>query len=416
MPPSSSATEPRPAVSTPTGSVQLELKTSFDGLEALASEWDAAVTRLGGPIYMTFQWARTWWEFYGAGCQLRLFLFRRAGELVAVVPLYMDTIGFAPFGLKVARIVGAALPPKIFDPPIDPDCARDVWREIIRNLFGRDGCDVLSFGPVAEAHPALQAAVEASRQESGSVQPGEITAKEVQTIYHLPATYDEYFAALDSKERKTRRKKLRELEAVAPVTTDVIEDPAGVVKEFETFVEQHTTQWQSEGRPGHFHAWPRALEYNRALVARLAPLGRVRFYRLMSGDQVITRQYTYALGDRLYAELPARAFGDPWDRFSLGCTSQIKLIESAIQGGVKRMDSGLGHYEYKFLTGGIETPVSVLYLRNAGSWSNLRVRLWGRFHGLLLLFLHKLWYRKIMPHLPAMFRSGQSQLLLRLEF
>jgi hypothetical protein len=333
-----------------------------------------------------------------------------------LVPVYIDTIGFVPLGLRIARLVGASLPPKIFDPPIEAASAVAVWRHVIQGLFGKDGCDILSFGPVAEAYPAAQGVGEACRLESKLVGPVDIRPKDVQTIYSLPETYEAYFESLDSKERKTRRKKLRELEAVAAIRTEVVDDPALVKQEFESFSEQHTTQWQAEGRPGHFHAWPNALEYNRALVAALGPLRRVRFYKLYSGDQVITRQYTYVLGTTLYAELPARAFGDPWDRFSLGCTSQIKLLESAIQGGVKRMDSGLGHYEYKILTGGVETPVTVIYIRRNSGLSGLRFKLWGKFHEFLRLFLHKIWYRKVMPHLPKMFRSGQSELLLRLEF
>lgn len=396
--------------------LQCEVLTRFDGKDSLAQDWDAAVVRLGGPIYMTYHWLKTWWDFYGAGCQLRVFVFRHEGRITGLIPIYFDTIGIAPFGLRVARIVGSALPPKIFDPPMEPEFAVDMWRQLIHRLFGSDHCDLLTFGPVAESHASVESIARASELERAMVQTPDVQTKDVQTIYHLPASYDEYFAALDSKERKTRRKKLRELEAVAAVRSDVVADGSLVHAEFDTFVEQHTRQWQSEGRPGHFHAWPNALEYNRALVKNLAALGRVRFYRLYSGDQVITRQYGFVLGDRLYAELPARAFGDPWDRFSLGCTSQIKLIESAIQEGLKRMDSGLGHYEYKILTGGIETKVASIRLQSSGSWSKLRTRVWTKIHTVLRLFLHKIWYRKVMPYLPAMFRSGQSKLLVRLDF
>jgi CelD/BcsL family acetyltransferase involved in cellulose biosynthesis len=398
------------------GGLTCEIKSSFDGLDSWSEEWDKAVVELGGPIYMTYHWLKTWWSFYGRGTALRLYVFRRDGRIVALIPIYLDTIGLAPLGLRVARIVGASLPPKIFDPPVAEECAAEVWRKVIQELFGKDGCDILSFGPVAESYPAARGIGEACQAESSLVDPAEFRQKEVQTIYHLPATYEAYFESLDSKERKTRRKKLRELEAVAPVRSEVIDDPALVKAEFEAFNEQHTTQWQSEGRPGHFHAWPNALEYNRALVNALGPLRRVRFYKVYSGEQVITRQYTYVLGNRLYAELPARAFGDPWDRFSLGCTSQIKLLEAAIQGGIQRMDSGLGHYEYKILTGGVETPVNVVYIRRSGGWSGFKFKAWGKFHEFLRLFLHKIWYRKVMPHLPKMFRSGQSELLLRLDF
>src|SRR4030095_7359897 len=115
----------------------------------------------------------------------------------------------------------------------------------------------------------------------------------------------------------------------------------------EAFVTQHTEQWQSEGRPGAFHAWPHGLEFNRALVASPTGRERVRFIRLLAGDQVVANQYTFGFGKTLYCELPARIVGASWERFSLGCTSQIRLIDAAIEEGFQTLDSGLGHYEYK---------------------------------------------------------------------
>jgi hypothetical protein len=52
--------------------------------------------------------------------------------------------------------------------------------------------------------------------------------------------------------------------------------------------------------------------------------------RLMLGDQVIANQYNYAFGRSLFAELPARVVGAEWDRLSLGCSSQLKLLEAAV--------------------------------------------------------------------------------------
>jgi len=399
-----------------TDGIICQVYESFDGLESSRGEWDQAVLDLGGTIYMTYDWARTWWRFYGAGRQLRIYQFRREGRLIGILPLYLDRIGFPGIGLTVARLVGASIPPKVFDPPIGGAFAEEIWTLVVEKLFRDEGCDVLSFGPVAAEYPATAGLAPACARMSKWVCEPQIVSREVQTIYYLPKTYDEYFASLDSKERKTRRKKLRELEAVHAVRTEVLDAPEQVGGEFEEFVLQHTTQWQSEGRPGHFHAWPNALDYNRALVETLGKLGRVRFYKLYGGDTVITRQYTYVLGNTLYAELPARAFGEQWDRHSLGCTSQIKLLEDAIRGGVTRMDSGLGHYEYKILTGGKETPVQVIYLHRKGASSALRIRCWQKFNELLKLCLHKVWYRKVMPRLPKAWRSGQSELLMRLDF
>src|SRR5260370_26534252 len=320
------------------------IETSFDGLDSLREQWDRAVLELGGTHYMSDDWSRLWWQFYGANKDLRLFIFYSGDEIVAIVPLYIDSIGLAPFGLKLARLVGANAPPRVFDPPVHKAYASQVWEAIVTHLFARQRCDLLSFGPFSEHYqPAfsLQQVVEAHPElvrQPVTVQRG------VRTVFPLPSTYEEYFNSLDSKERKIRRKRLRELENARPVRTEVVRNSGSVEKEFEEFVRQHTSQWAGEGRPGHFHAWPNALEFHRALVGAQGRLGRLRFIKLMAGDQVAANQYTFAFGKTLYAELPARLSGRQWERFSLGCTSQIKLIEAAINEGFKAMESGMGHY------------------------------------------------------------------------
>jgi CelD/BcsL family acetyltransferase involved in cellulose biosynthesis len=134
------------------------------------------------------------------------------------------------------------------------------------------------------------------------------------------------------------------------------------------------------------------------------------------GGQLVASQYNFAFGRNLYAELPSRAFGGEWDRLSLGCSSQVKLLEAAIAEGFDTMESGLGHYDYKVLLGGREHNAVVLRLRAARASSRLRGRANAASRDLLLLFWHKLWYRRILPRLPKAFRSGQSQLMLAHDY
>jgi len=389
---------------------------SYEGLDALRAEWDQAVIDLEGPVYMSYDWTRLWWQFYGKGRRLRVFIFKVGEHIVGIVPVYIDFIGLPSFGLRLARLVGASIPPKVFDPPIAEEWATKIWTEVIRQLTGRDQCDLLCFGPVSSNYKVVESLQDACRQQGGLVACCQMLQRDVRTVYHLPRTYDEYFNALDGKERKVRRKKLRELEGVWPIRTEIVRDADAILAEFEAFAEQHTRQWQADGRPGHFHAWPNALDYNRALVKTLGHLDRVRFYKVMAGQNVATNQYTYAFGKTLFAELPARLCGPEWERFSLGCTSQIKLIEAAIRDGIERIDSGLGHYEYKILSGGKESPANVIYVLRKGMLSYSRVCTFRRLGGLMRLLLHKVWYRNIMPRLPGGRRTGRSRFLLRLDF
>ncbi len=392
------------------------IETSFDGLDTLREQWDRAVLALGGPLYMSYDWCRLWWQFYGASKDLRLFIFYSGEGIVAIVPIYIETIGLAPFRLKLARLVGANAPPRVFDPPVHKAYASKVWEAVVTYLFARERCDLLSFGPFSEHYqPAfsLRQVVEAHAElvrKPVTVQRG------VRTVFPLPSSYEEYFNSLESTERKIRSRYLRALERAWAVRTEVVRDPGSVEREFEEFVRQHTSQWAGEGRPGHFHAWPNALEFHRALVGAQGRLGRLRFIKLMAGDEIAANLYTYAFGKTLYAELPARQTGRQWERFSLGCTGVIKLIEAAINEGFQDMESGMGHYDYKVRLNGKEQRVAVLRVRAKGAASRVRAWACSAAREIVTLFAHKIWYRRICPRLPKSMRTSQPAAAISYDF
>src|SRR5579862_8234435 len=233
----------------------LKLETEFPTDEKLAQQWDRLAVETEAPVYMSFDWLRLWWQFYGRNCQLRLFLFSAGDALVGVLPVYLTWVGFSPFKVKVARLVGANIPPKVFNPPVMEAWSYDIWSTVLRHLFERDRCDVVSLGPVSETYKGLPSLKETAFNGRLSGVEAALSDRDVHTVYHLPKNSEEFFATLDSKERKVRRKKLRDLEAKGPLRVEVLKDPVSVEREFGNFVRQHTTQWEAEGRPGHFHAW-----------------------------------------------------------------------------------------------------------------------------------------------------------------
>lgn len=130
--------------------LEVRLETSFLGLDPLREAWDEAVAESGGSICMSYDWSKTWWEFYGADKQLRIFLFYSDSKLVGVVPIYSDCIGFKPLQLTVARLVCANIPPKAFKVPVRFAWAETAFQAILRQLLEVDRCDLISIGPVSE--------------------------------------------------------------------------------------------------------------------------------------------------------------------------------------------------------------------------------------------------------------------------
>ena len=111
----------------PSGSVQFVVVDSFEAAGMDAAEWNRAVERLGRPVYMTWHWLRIWWQFYGQRDSLRIFVFREGGDIVGLLPFYVSQLGLSPLSVQVARLVGANIPPKVFDPPWPEGTDAPVW-------------------------------------------------------------------------------------------------------------------------------------------------------------------------------------------------------------------------------------------------------------------------------------------------
>jgi hypothetical protein len=387
---------------------------SFDELDHLRDTWDEVVLRTSGSIYMTYDWVRVWWMFYGESAKLKLFLFYAAERLVAIVPIYIDTLGWGPFRLRVARLVGSNIPPKVFNPPVPCPCAEDVLGEVVRQTMGA-GCDLLSFGPVCESQGWAVHFHAVCTDGSHKVVQRE-SEYGVHSVFELPKTVEEYYAALSANERKNRRYYLRLLKKEYDTCVETISDPTYVVEEFDRFSQQHKRQWVAQGQSGHFGGWPRALEYNRSLVEAQGKLGRVRFIKLLANGEVISNHYTFAFGDRYFWELPARAVDPKWDRLSLGNTAVTTKVTQAIAEGIHQMEAGLAHYDYKVRLGATEYPVLTFRVVAAGILARARFALFSLVRACVCTVYHKIWYRRVMPKLAPFFIRPQWRWWLRLDF
>lgn len=392
-----------------------KVAATFAELSLNREAWDEAVLLLGGNIYGSYDWLKTWIEFYGEGKQLRLFVCSTGERIVAILPVYIDDIGFGPFKFRVARLVGANIPPKAYALTIEAAHVDSVCDAVLKQLFEADGCDVLSLGPIGE----LQQAMEPWRQSCkrnplvGRLQ----TLKNVHTIFWTPESMDKYYEGLSKHEKKNRRKyELRMLAKEYDVKVDILTDPAQSEEGFDKFAKQHAEQWHEERKPGHFGSWPKALEYNRALVRAHARLGRMRFIRILANNEVIANQYTFAFGDAYTWELPSRAVDPKWSRFSLGPTAIVTMIECALKEGKKSIEGGLAHYDYKLRLGAKEYSANVLRITSSRPRSLKLLRVFGLLRRIADIVYRKVWYRRVAPKLPKFFWRPQPMWWLRLDF
>jgi CelD/BcsL family acetyltransferase involved in cellulose biosynthesis len=392
------------------------VERSFADAANFKKAWDDLAAATGAGVYLTYDWSRLWWEFYGANRPLRLLLFFAPDELVGVLPLYIDRLGPWPVGLRLARLVGSNVPPKAFNPPVQPAWAEAVFQGLIGQVFGADACDALSLGPVSERHAPFGGFESAARAAPDVVSEVRVLSHGVHSLFELPATYEQFVGAMPAGERKKHEYETRVLKRERSFQVDVVREPERLASEYDRFVVQHALQWEAEGKAGHFGAWPKARDFNRALLDTLGRLDRARFVRLLSGDDVIASQYSYAFGRSFFWELPARVVGPDWKRFSLGRTGAMAVIQTAIGEGCTTVEGGLGHYDYKVKMGAREPQARTFWLTGAGAGSRWRTRLARFASASLRLGYHKLYYKRVRPRLRFRRHAPQSALWLRFDF
>lgn len=393
-----------------------QLFGSFADLEGVEPEWETCALRLGASVYNSYCWTRCWWDYYGKGNELAIFVVRDSGQVVAVLPFYIESIGWGPTSLRVARLVCANLPPKAFRPVVGPDYAEWVFEQVIRELIGNNRCDLLSYGPFSERHEAGAALAGVGERMSDQVERSSLSWESTHSVFELAPSLDDYLNRLSREERQQRKRKLRGLLKDPRIRCDVISNAASVENEFEEFVELHRQQWNVKGKAGHFGSWPQGLEFNRSLVKEMGKRGTVRFIRACCDGRTVSSQYTFAYGKAYYWELPARALEPEWEKLSLGPSGILLMIEEGIKEGMSFVEGGLARYDYKKRLGATEFRIGRVRILGKGKARQRRFRFARTLQRMFELVYHKIYYRRIMPRLPWTRGRQVSPWAVRLDF
>jgi hypothetical protein len=347
------------------------------------------------------------------GNSLFLFLIKR---IVSILPMYIDSLGIFPFNLKVARIIGANNPPRIVDPTLKKRCIAEILESALRYLLLKKKCDVVSFGPLSDNWQEMPVLMDAASHWPKMISTVNESFIGVYSCFMLPASFEAYESSLSKKERKKYCYESRYLKKHFDVDSQVLKDPVAAENEFKKFEKMHTKQWQEEGRPGHFKAWPNAEDFNIELTRIFAGRGRLRLFKHSNSNASIAYQYTFVFGNTYYWQLPARNIESQWKKYSLGSIGVIDMIKTAIDEGITKIEAGIGHYDYKIKLGAQEYPASVIRIAPNRFASKLRLFLFRGIYYLVDVFYYKIWYQRLQPRLPAFFQRPIWKLWIDLSF
>src|SRR5260221_13602661 len=85
-------------------SLHLELITRLEQFEALQSDWNALLHyNATNEIFLTWEWQRTWWQFYHPGTLWVITARNETGQLVGIEPRFLDQPDLAIRPIRYAQ-------------------------------------------------------------------------------------------------------------------------------------------------------------------------------------------------------------------------------------------------------------------------------------------------------------------------
>jgi CelD/BcsL family acetyltransferase involved in cellulose biosynthesis len=338
--------------------MHVERITNWPELEALEHDWNALVE---GPPFRSWDWLATWWKHYGTESQesnnRRTQLGGRRLNVLAVYDVVADDagsarqlIGVAPWYLDENPVMGSALR-WLGDGEIctdhlslvcKPEDASRVATAVAEALTTvHDDWDRIDLKAV-DADDAAVGQLLAAFEERECV----VTQSAADACWavELPATWDEYLAAIS----KSHRKQLRQLERRVLDSDRVrwypVQNAAELDAAWTVLVDLHQRRRKSLGEPGCF-ASRSFFSFHREIVDRMFARGELRMSWLALDGRPAAAEYHFADSRATYAYQggvdPDRLDEEP------GRLSTILCMQQAIKEGHTKLDFLRGDEPYK---------------------------------------------------------------------
>lgn len=383
--------------------VTVELFSSFDKILSLQEEWDAFVGANGADIFMTYDWCRIWWKYYGKGRDLKIFIFRNNDELVGIIPVFMEKIWLGPVFVKAVKIVGSDFTLAQFSLQIRDCFLKEVVEGLVEKLYGLDW-DIIHVGSMAGKYGSFLDVEKALSYSFNSFAVVRLKERDVQTYFDLAESWENQFLTLSKRERGDIRRNYRYIAKVIddidkPVQI-VVADSNNIQEIFNNFVEMHKDHWNRLNKAGHFGDWPDSKEFHYEQAKVALKRGRLRLLKININDICLGYEYDYKCGHNYFEVLNARTSEEKYKNISLGKIIFCEQAKKAIKEKVGCIDSMRGKYDHKIKMGGKLYPIRSLFVIRKKFLVSIRVNIFLALARLFNILYYKIWFCRLAPKLP----------------
>jgi CelD/BcsL family acetyltransferase involved in cellulose biosynthesis len=173
----------------------------------------------------------------------------------------------------------------------------------------------------------------------------------------LPATWDDYLASLNKKDRHELRRKIRRLfDSGAAVDFQVLSEQADVVAAMDAFLDLHTRSRQDKTD----FMTPEMAVFFRRMASALSAEGLIRLFMLRINGKPAAAVLCFDAGSYLY--LYNSGYDPEFSGLSVGLVSKALCLRWAIENGKTGIDFLRGDESYKYDLGAHDQQIYRLTL------------------------------------------------------
>jgi CelD/BcsL family acetyltransferase involved in cellulose biosynthesis len=382
--------------------VEVEIYHNFEELDSIKKEWDEFIESIGSEIFLTFDWCRIWWKYYGRKRDLKVFLFRQEGRLIGIIPLFCEKLCLGPVCVRAAKIVGSDFTLTQFGIPLDLNYMKAILKRFCEKVLELEW-DIIHIGPVTALYKHTSDLKNTLAKSFGDSYRVLSEENNVQTCFELGDNWETYLTTLSKRDRGDISRNYRYIgRTIDDASAQVVSrfaDASDLEGIFDEFVEMHQKHWIKLGKGGHFGDWPDARNFHLEVAKAQLQKNRLRLLKVMIKDYCLGYEYNYKFGETFFQFLNARSDIEQLKSISVGKIVFGELVKRALDEKVRYIDSMRGKYEYKLRLGGKLFPIRSLNIIPRNAVTMVRIKIFRILARLLNLCYYRIWFCRLAPRL-----------------
>lgn len=327
--------------------MKLELVSTTDRLLALEPEWRALCEEASNAgIFTTWEWVKTWWEFFGKKVQPKVLVVRESGrgQVVGIAPFMLrrhPISGLGPFR-ELALLGCTAAAPDHVDVICREDRREAVTGELVEFLDrNRGDWDVIRLDGMPSGSVFLEALLRRCDPADG------VVLGRACPYLTLPATWDQFLSRKDRKFRYNLRSRAKRLarDTGGKITyhqVSAIEEMEPAMREF---FRLHQQRRSGNGNTDAFQS-AELRRFHLELAKTFLHRGWLRLYWMAVEGRPIASIYCFRY--RNVVSFYNTGFDLAYSSYGPGMAVTAHAIRASIKEGAAEFDFLRGNYEYKY--------------------------------------------------------------------